>query len=436
MSLDPEYWRPNNLTDDISKCLILGACVGGTDSECAAGYTGVLCGACEEGYYRYGMWRCRDCAKDIGGTARGVIIGVLVLAITIIPSQLSLRSEGWIYRLALALRIFLNYTHMILFVLLLHLEWQWKVLVHHEILRVIGSFGAVLVYSGCQFRHVDIGEFYFQVVVVAFYPLLLAISAGIIWLVANIKLHYALKTLCKRILVSSLICIYTFLPVLSLLTISLYQCQEISGRDWLVADMSQPCWTGSHLLYIATLSVPLLLFLVLSHAFVIYTLGRKMKEGVLSDFHKYLSAGLQSKFQHWERRILIRKAEMVLLSLAYPHLDSFSQVILFNCIIGAAIQKDIIVLPYISKWLNAMHVMTYISIFAIVSVADSGSDIAISTVSCTGTGLILVFACFSIRDKMTDRGLQYAVEEHSLNSEYPVLGKESRLFPGSEFSIQ
>ena len=127
---------------------------------------------------------------------------------------------------------------------------------------------------------------------------------------------------------------------------------------------------------------------------------------------------------------------MLLLSLAYPHLDTFSQIILFNCIIGAAIHKDIIVLPYISKWLNAMHIMTYGAVFAIVYVADSESDIAISTVLCTGTGLILVFACLSIRDKMTDRGLQYAIEEHSMNSEYPVLGKESGLFPGSEFSNQ
>ena len=75
-----------------------------------------------------------------------------------------------------------------------------------------------------------------------------------------------------------------------------------------------------------------------------------------------------------------------------------------------AIQKDFKARPYVSKWLNAMHLMIYLSTFAIISVADSASDMEVMSVSCAGTGLVLAFGCFSLRDKMIERNQIYLVK--------------------------
>ena len=389
MSLDAEYWRTDTLTDDIYECLVPEACLGGADSFCATGYTATLCGACEEGYYKTAQWHCVDCETDMGPVARGVFIGVLVLTNTMLPALLIYKSEGWLYRLGLVYRVYLNYSQQVLFVVLLHEQWDWSVLVLSEVFRAFGSLGAVLVNWCPPLNHFGVGEYYLSLLVVAFYPLLLVFSVCALLTVANIKLHFSIRKLLQVMAVLSLVAVYNFLPVMSLVAISLYQCQVVAGSAYLVSDLSQVCWQDAHLLYSLTVALPLLVLCTLLLFFFQLLLRYKPSQSIVKEFRSYLTAGFKPRCQDWELRIQRRKLVMLVLALAYPKLDAFTQTILLNCVLGGAIHKDVRSRPFDSSYLNTLHLLNYISLFALVYTANSAMKTATLCIAAIGSFLVL-----------------------------------------------
>ena len=411
LSVNPDYWRANNLTDDIYPCLVAGACIGGVQQTCAAGYTGTLCGACEEGFYQYGMWKCRECENEISPEARGVIVAALVLSAVVLPHQLFQANDGHMYRFAIVFRVFMNYAHTMLFVVLLHVQWPFTTLVHHEVLRTIGSLGSILIYSGCQYRYLTAGAYYFQVIATTFYPLLLVLTACFFWSIAELKLRYGFKKMFRVILSTSLVTVYTFLPALSLMIISMYQCQEVAGDTWLVADLSQRCWTGRHLYYVEGVTVPLVVAIMAYHFMVNLVLKRKWQLEVLVNFQVYLKSGFKMRRENWELRVMLRKILLLYLSLAYSKLDRFSHIVLFSCIIGSSIHTELKSMPYVSYWLNVMNLSSHVSVFAIVLLSESGSEAELTAVSCIGTFLVMGLGCRALWDKMVEPKKRYVVEE-------------------------
>jgi len=426
--LDVDYWRPNNLTDDIYPCLMRDACMGGLNSDCAEGYGAALCGGCEDGYYKYGMWECRSCGGEIHQVGRGFIIAALVLSAVSVPSQLFLRKEGTLYKLALLTRVFSNYAHTFLFVVLLHVQWPFTTLVHHEIWRVIGSLGQLLVYSGCQYTGLGISDYFFQVVAAAFYPLLLIVASVVFWCAAEIKLKYSFKQLFTVILACGLVAIYNFLPALGLMIISMYQCTVIAGHSKLVADTSQECWTGSHLSYIFTLTIPLLCFMAVISILFIWCIKHSSSLTVFQYIHQYLTAGYKQKCIHWEIRVMLRKLVLLCLSLAYPKLDKFSHIMLFACVIGIGVHIDAKRLPYISNWLNYTNILAHASIIVIAFTSANGTEAEQTALAAFCSLAVVGVGCAALRGKMAEGGKQYALAEvRSSRASQPKNGLSSSL---------
>jgi len=57
---DRGHFRDPEILDLIKLCYPISSCPGGSNSSCAAGYAGYLCGQCETGYYHVGN-RCFEC---------------------------------------------------------------------------------------------------------------------------------------------------------------------------------------------------------------------------------------------------------------------------------------------------------------------------------------------------------------------------------------
>jgi hypothetical protein len=368
------------------------------------------------------MWKCRECTYEINPEVRGVIIAALALSVVVFPAQLFLQSDGYLYRFAMAFRVFMNYAHTMLFVVLLHVQWPFTTLAHHEVLRAFGSLGSVLVYSGCQYSGSASGAYYFQVIATAFYPLLLIIVASFSWSVAELKLHYGFKKMGRTIMSVSLAALYTFLPPLSLMIISMYQCQEVAGSNWLVADLSQHCWTGKHLYYVECVTIPLIVVILAYHFLVNSVLKRKFGAGILANFQIYLKAGFKSRRENWEFRIMLRKTLLLYLSLAYSKLDKFSHIVLFACIIGMSIHSETKAMPFVSYYLNMMNLASHLSVFVIVLLSDSGAEIELTAVSCIGTFLVLALGLAALREKMVEPKKIYAPAEGI------SIGQQSRFF--------
>lgn len=431
--LDVDYWRSNNLTDDIYPCLVRDACLGGLNSDCADGYTSTLCGGCEDGYYKYGMWECRECAGEIHQAGRGIIISVLVLSAVTIPPTLFFKKEGTLYKLALLYRVLYNYAQTFLFVVLLHVQWPFTTLVHHEIWRIIGSLGQLLIYSGCQFTDNGISDYFFQVIVAAFYPLLLVAASALVWIAVDIKLRYSFKQLCSVIFSVSFVAIYNFLPALSLMTISMYQCTEVAGKSWLVADSAQECWTASHLTYIYTLTIPLLCFIAAVHLLAVWSLKQHSDPSIFRYVHQYMIAGYKHSCENWEIWLMLRKFLLVCLSLAYPKLDRFSHIILFACIIGIGTHMDVKSLPYLSNWLNLMNLLTNVSIIVSVLPTANGTESELTALSSVSSFLVVAVGCAALRSRMSEGGKQYVLaEQWSSQNSQPRVGVSAQSVNMSE----
>lgn len=389
--LHPGYWRSDNLTDELYECLTLDSCLGGRNSACRRGYERVLCGVCEKDFYQFGLRECRDCADEVSPEGRGFIIAVLVLISVSLPPQLAHRTEGRLYHLALTYRIFLDYAHMSLYLTLLHVKWPFVALVHHEVLRTIGSLGAVLVYSGCQFTHFGISAFSFGLIATAFFPLLLVPVSLLISSLISLKNRNSLSKSLQIALSDASISLYNFLPMLSLMVITAYQCKEVAGSSWLVADFSQKCWESQHLSYIFRLTIPVLVFLVAFVGFAVCcVLKSPLEAKIMMNLRNYLTAGYKRSAFYWEIIVISRKFSLLFLSLAYPQLDSFSHILLFACILGLSLHFHIKVMPYLSFWLNLLSILAMFSLITIVYTAVDGSQSALSTLSCLGSVLVLL----------------------------------------------
>ena len=419
MSLDANYWRSGNLTDDLYRCLTPEACLGGLLPTCAAGYTGVLCGACAEGYYHFGLWTCRHCENEIRPEGRGVIVAVLLLTSVGVPPAVLLRKDGLPYRFAVVFRLFMNYAHAMMFTLWLQAQWSFGALVHHEVLRVLGSWGAVLVYPNCQYQDLDIGYYFFQVVAVSLYPFLIVAAAATIFLPVGLKLHYAVRKVLHVTASAVLIGVYNFLPVLFLMLLSMCHCKEVEQHQWLLADMSQECWSGAHGLYFKLLVVPLLVLVFACHILAASFLLRRPKTAIFSNVHDYLTSGFGLNYQKWELHIMLRKGLLVYLSLAYIALDKFSQIVLFSSVMGAAIFHDCKRLPYASLWLNVMNLLSHAAVFASVFAADVGTSSQILAVSCTGTFLVIASGLLALRYQLNHANSQYEIARVNPDLEVP-----------------
>jgi len=398
--LDAEYWRASNWTDVIYPCLVPGSCKGGADSECAPGYRGPLCNSCVQGYYRLASWQCTPCEHEFPAPARGVCIVLIVIAAATAPAQLFLAEEGARHNFFLAMRQFITYAQTIMFVTLLHAKWGFSVLVHNEILRVIGSLGGLLVYADCQ----DAALHYFQVVALSFYPILLLTGCAVVWFL--VKLRSILDE--KLVVMASAGCVtlYSYLPVLWLVVVSLSQCQEVAGESWLVADMTEKCWTGNHLRYTLTVTLPILVLLPAGYFFAVLCLFKPPKARVCRNFHKYLTAGYTVDKNYWEIYRLIREIVLAALSLAYPFLDSFSSSILLFCIFGFSLQSDIKWSPYQCPSLLLMNVASYLSAAAITWSAVWAIDSLVVSLATGGTMSVLLIGSQVVR-----RPKRYVVTE-------------------------
>lgn len=66
---DPGYWRSTNISENFILCENVDACLGGNITNpigiCATGYTDILCGNCNDNYYKKKEFECSKCPERI-----------------------------------------------------------------------------------------------------------------------------------------------------------------------------------------------------------------------------------------------------------------------------------------------------------------------------------------------------------------------------------
>lgn len=219
---------------------------------------------------------------------------------------------------------------------------------------------------------------------------------------------------------------YHFLPVLWVAVVGILQCKQVHGENWLVADMTEMCWQGNHLLHAITLAIPLIFILLLiCHIVAVYCIIKSPKCALFQHLRAYLKSGYKEEQKHWEINELIRRALMALLSLSYPHLDYSSACLLFICILGFSLQSDIKTMPYQCPALNIMNVMSYLTTVVIVTLSMHIEDQAMSILASLGTAVMIILAFRAVKRssgpvKYEEKQIAPGINEDSVeNLPYP-----------------
>ncbi|MBV5280255.1 MAG: hypothetical protein J0651_03080 [Actinobacteria bacterium] len=177
-----------------------------------------------------------------------------------------------------------------------------------------------------------------------------------------------------------------------------------------MADTSQECWTDTHLAYIYKVTIPLLLFLGLVHIAAIWCVKSQSTPGLFRYIKEYMAAGYARRHSGWEMHVMWLRALLVWLSLAYPFLDTFSQIMLFACILGWTTHARVIKMPYVSKWLNCLAIVAPTSVVIIVFTAAQGSEAELTALSTLGSAAVLGTGCIALFSNLSEGNKPYIVE--------------------------
>ena len=170
-------------------------------------------------------------------------------------------------------------------------------------------------------------------ILIALLPVLISLAICVSWSLLEIKSERIAGRLARRIILVHIVVAYNFYLLLFKVAVDAYNCISVHDssnlddiqsidRYWAL-DTSIRCYTSSHLLFIRTVSIPLLLFGVSYPVLLAVFLVNSRKNGTLSstwtqETMGFLFAGFEERFVHWDCLILLRKAVIsVIVVFAY-----------------------------------------------------------------------------------------------------------------------
>ena len=123
-------------------------------------------------------------------------------------------------------------------------------------------------------------------------------------------------------------------------------CQNVDGAFYLSQDLQEPCWTGRHLNYFYSCTVPLILFYVIGFpAIGLFLITRAKKDNFRIYRYGILFYAYSEKRFYWMAIVTLRKAFMVF-TISYVT-SPFLEIHIVCLILGLSIAMDLIFQPYL-----------------------------------------------------------------------------------------
>ncbi|TNV87899.1 hypothetical protein FGO68_gene396 [Halteria grandinella] len=313
------YWRADDKSTIVFKCPYSQACLGGVESKCAVGYSGLVCNICstdENGdiYGREGQSMCKKCPPFASQIFQflAVIVGLLLYTAYLLNSVLSnpLRNKPQ----TVLIRILTNYFQVIMIVKNFDLSWPEQVEKALDVfsfitssLEILVSFDCMMLKSGLS-NNTGVSTFYYKVIAYGVAPIFATLIAAAFWYVI-----YLLKTpkkqrkykLKRQIIQTSFIIIYLLYPTITNLSLSLFNCVRLEdGEIYLKRDFSVKCWSLNHQKMAIWIGTPMILIWVVGFPGYIFmrlwhNRKRLNEKEVVLNFGLFF-VGLDDHAYYWE----------------------------------------------------------------------------------------------------------------------------------------
>jgi predicted outer membrane repeat protein len=415
VTIDSQYWRPGNMSDKLFKCPIKDICL--DEEACDTGYKGRLCAECKSKYFRLGRFYCMPCGDATIGIVKGVFttIGLILVLSFMIWSSLKAAEKGKSMSSVL-FRIMINFTQVMMLLNNFDLSWPIQLTSYFDGLEFMGNTSQVAFSTECindsGIKHVFVKQMF-----MAFLPVGCILISVTFWgTISAFKRN--LDYLRQHCVCTLILLLLTLHPNILNSAFSMMSCKEMENNTWwLISDFSIKCWTGDHLTYTLSFSLPSLIIwgIITPVGFLVAlvkNIGKVKDIGTRRRF-SYLFNGYSEKRYYWEFIIVIRKSVIVALSMFLSAINSNVQSFTAILFIWCMLSVQYYLKPYSNKDLNNIEELSLATNIVTLYCGmyfdtDVGKDLFFYMILLTLTFMTnslfflywIMFLLFSFKDKL------------------------------------
>ena len=258
--VDTHYWRSALNSSQIYACPLPNKCLGGANSTCVEGHTGPLCRLCAEGHTPIRSMDCVECTGLLALQICGILLILLVFIWALLRFAVSKPNTGKLSKVKAVMHHFqmlsvlcflrVSYSRVI--------TWELHAITYFSSLSIADFPLSCLGITASVFGKAIIGTL--------FYPAYLLFSTLICLLFSSSWELSSLICATSGLLYTPVVAIATAIPLLA--------CEAVTTtQEYLFYDMSIPCWTNNHKVYIYTLVLPSLLLNICIPAFIVLAIS-------------------------------------------------------------------------------------------------------------------------------------------------------------------
>jgi hypothetical protein len=307
------YWRSSELTKDFYECVYKESCLQGSSFDqaykCQTGYEGLLCNNCREGYHKRSSRECAECPEPWLNALMISLAGVLTVSMHVVLVASTIRNATKKQSAsALHFKLLVNYFQAISLVTSLAVNWPTSLFTLFQVFSLTSSTAQSLMSFECEIQ--DTSAVYVNLVIATTVPVVLLLGALTFWSAVAwvkkskdyLKLHF--PSTC-------VIIVFVMLPSVTEATFTMLGCMDFEDSSYLVADLSQECWVGTHFNLVLGVAFPAVLtWCVLAPGFIFVMIRRNkasLRDRQVQLKYGYLYNGYVDKYFFWEFLVIFRK---------------------------------------------------------------------------------------------------------------------------------
>jgi predicted outer membrane repeat protein len=379
------YWPAlNSLNSEFLTCLN-DACLGSSPAGgrslsspiCTEGYTGHLCSECDVGFGRTGEYDCTACPSQSVNRARlaGAAIAIVVVCAGFIYSTIksALQKKGLH---AILLKILLSCLQFNSIAASFQFEWPGVVRRLLEAQQAGSNVGSSLLSVDCFLDDTNTtSPFFIKSLVFMFVPVIAAILPLLV--LAPLALYWKSKgrsdwrsTAKEYYIISVIVALFVIHPSISQQTLQMFSCKRLGtdgGDLYLMMDMSQKCFSSSHMAWIFTVALPCVALYVIgipALGFRILHRNRyRLGTTAVQQRYSFLYRGYQHKWYFWEIVVVARKVLLVCIAVFFTY-NIHVQALMAVFLVCGCLMAHIYARPYEEVRLDWMEFFSLVVSFS------------------------------------------------------------------------
>ena len=363
------YWRSSLNSDVIYACDAFEACLEGNETNelgtCSAGYSGILCKSCENGYSIDSDGYCKKCPEK---EANIVILIVLCMTIiflsslfvkTTLTSAFSPDSLVSIY-----IKIFTNYLQTVFIVTELNLKWPSYLIEFFNFQRSTATITEQVFSFDCyldQKNSNDITRSYFiKLCLITCIPFLIFAVSYIFWIFHS-YIYNCYNSLKREVFATIIILFFLAYPNIVQFMFSNFSCITIDQMNsYLNRNTAIECWDSSHKKFSLIVAMPGIILWAIGFPTLLLMLMLKNRRRIHLDYYRvvfgFLFNGYKFNKFYWELVIMYRKTILITISVFVIYQSRILQALNVIILLLTSIYLQNYNQPYKSPQLNNMEI--------------------------------------------------------------------------------